>query len=273
MTDANGRTGSGPPDAPGRAFRTLVRFAILSAIGGVLFVFHGISFHLTPWSQAIINGIVKYGYGDAGQADTTVVLFREENLQALDESYPVSYERHAEVLEALSVYRPRAVFVDFAFVDKRRREDVERLSEAICTLRDAGTKVFLAVPAPMTGSAPDRPTPIVPGLLECAAPASAQMDEEHGVSGVLTYANGVRGSTPFLPSPAFAMAPPRLAIRPEDEQPMEVVWGNGVAPLNRKWMRCESDGPFAHLTTCCDTSRCRRSCAARTRARSPSATC
>lgn len=231
--------------APRGATRTVVRFAALSVIGALLFVFHGLSLHLTPWSQAIINGIVKYGYGSAGQDATTVVLFREENLRALDESYPVSFERHAEVLEALSVYRPRAVFVDFAFVDRRRPEDVERLSGAICTLKHAGSDVYLAVPAPVASG--ERPSEVVPGLLACAAPASAQMDSEHGVSGVLTYGNGAATPTGFLPTPAFAMAAREVGLVPRDEQPMEIIWGNGVAPLNRKWMHCESEGAFSHL--------------------------
>ncbi len=89
---------------PSPTVRTIVRLLALSAIGALLFVFHGISLHLTPWSQAIINGIVKYAYPTTGQDDTTVVLFRERNLRELNEAYPVSYDRHADVLEALSLY-------------------------------------------------------------------------------------------------------------------------------------------------------------------------
>ena len=107
---------------PGPAARALAQFLFLSAIGIVLFMFHGISLHLTPWSQAIVNGVVKYAYPPKGQNDTTVVLFREENLAELAESFPVSYARNAEVLEALAVYGPRAVFVDFAFIDARSPE-------------------------------------------------------------------------------------------------------------------------------------------------------
>ena len=70
-------------------------------------------------------------------ADTTVVLFREENLAELGESFPVSYARHAEVLEALASYGPRAVFVDFAFIDARSREDIRRCTRAICDLQGA----------------------------------------------------------------------------------------------------------------------------------------
>lgn len=253
MTESTDRVGPEPttkePEPAlgglGRGAHIAVRFVALAAIGASLFVFHGISSNLTPWSQAIVNGIVKYAYGTAGQQSTTVVLFREENLKTLDEAYPVSFERHAQVLEALAVYRPRAVFVDFAFMDRRRPAEVARLSEAICELRDAGTSVYLAVPAPAAEGEP--PSPVLPELLRCAAPASARRDPEQGGSGILTYDHGVRTPRGFLASAAFAMAASPLGLTPEREQPMEIIWGNGVAPLNRKWMRCESHGTLAYL--------------------------
>src|SRR5688572_7740290 len=100
----------------------VLRVALLWMIGYVFFVFHGLSFHLTPWSQAFINAIVNYTYGKQGQEDTTVLLFREENLRQLGVQYPVPYSVHAQVLEALASYGPRAVFIDFAFIDPREGE-------------------------------------------------------------------------------------------------------------------------------------------------------
>ena len=82
-----------------------------------------------------------------------MVLFLEEHLAALGESYPVSYEGHAQVLEALSAYRPRVVFVDFAFLDQRSGQDIGRLNEAICGLQESGTAVYLAAPPPLRGRA------------------------------------------------------------------------------------------------------------------------
>jgi CHASE2 domain-containing sensor protein len=231
--------------------RALAQFLFLSAIGVVLFMFHGISLHLTPWSQAIVNGIVKYAYPPDGQDDTTVVLFREENLAELAESFPVSYARHAEVLEALSVYRPRAVFVDFAFIDARSPEDQAMLGRAICDLNARGkVPVYLAAPAPSSGRDPG--PPINAPLLECAEPVNAQMDVERGVSGVLTYLHG-SGTTAFRWTPAFAMydARERLASRPrltpEDAQPMEIIWGNLASKLNESWMHCTSEAALWHL--------------------------
>src|SRR5712691_2342423 len=128
---------------PSPLVRTLVQFLFLATLGALLFNFHGISLHLTPWSQAIVNAVVKYTYKPIGQDKTLVVLFREENLATLRESFPISYARHAEVLEALALYEPGAVFVDFAFIDKRANQDIRPLNDAICALRDARVPVYL----------------------------------------------------------------------------------------------------------------------------------
>lgn len=236
---------------PGPAARALAQFLLLSAVGVVLFMFHGISLHLTPWSQAIVNGIVKYAYPPKGQIDTTVVLFREENLAELAESFPVSYARHAEVLEALAVYGPRAVFVDFAFIDARSPEDQAALGRAICDLNARGkVPVYLAAPAPSSNR--DHGAPINARLLECAEVVNAQMDVERGVSGVLTYLHG-SGTSAFRWTPAFAMYDARTRIlklprlKPEDAQPMEIIWGNLASPLNESWMHCTSEGALHHL--------------------------
>jgi hypothetical protein len=236
---------------PGPAARALAQFLLLSAIGIVLFMFHGISLHLTPWSQAIVNGIVKYAYPPKGQNDTTVVLFREENLAELAESFPVSYARHAEVLEALAIYGPRAVFVDFAFIDARGPEDLATLGRAICHLNARGkVPVYLAAPAPSSNQ--DHGAPINAPLLECAEAVNAQMDVERGVSGVLTYRHG-GGASPFRWTPAFAMYDARTRIeslprlKPEDAQPMEIIWANLASPLNEGWMHCSSEPALWHL--------------------------
>ena len=247
--------------------RTAVQFAILAIVGGGLFLNHEISLRLNPWSQAIVNGIVKYAYKGDGQADTTVVLFLEEHLAALGESYPVSYEGHAQVLEALSAYRPRMVFVDFAFLDQRSGQDVRRLNEAICGLKESGTAVYLAAPPPPAGAA-SRPPAVKAnghGLRDglqwsCFEVVTAKMDAEEGASGVLTYSNGYcaspgpdRPCRQFVWSPAFAMYArnsTHTRLAPEDTQPMEIIWGNRVSELNQKWMGCTSgERPLRRLYT------------------------
>jgi len=220
-----------------RPIALVLRVALLWCVGWFFFVFHGLSFHLTPWSQAFINAIVKYAYdpeGNKGQQDTTVLLFREENLREFRTHYPVPYRIHAQVIEALATYQPRAVFIDFVFVDAREGDQVEELAQSLCALHEAGTKVFLAAPVKAVLGETVRSE-----LLQCAKRASPHMDKEQGVSGVLTYANGAWDEKDFLPSAAFAVAADKIGIDPLHAESLEIIWGKGVAPLNRKWMKCE----------------------------------
>jgi CHASE2 domain-containing sensor protein len=235
---------------PSASTRTLVQFVFLAALGALLFNLHGISLHLTPWSQAIVNAIVKYTYDQTGQNKTLVVLFREENLATLRESFPISYARHAEVLEALAVYEPAAVFVDFAFIDKRPGQDVAPLSEAICALQAAGIAVYLAAsPLPGKGGGDG----LRDGLdRSCFTPVDVQMDAETGVSGVLTYRVCRSTATSCEPSslywtPAFKIAAPQVGLARADAQQMEIIWGNRVSKLNESWMDCANDGTLVHL--------------------------
>ncbi len=219
-----------------------LRVAFLWLVGYTFFVFHGLSFHLTPWSQAFINAIVKYTYdpgGRKGQTDTTVVLFREENLHHLGVQYPVPYGMHAQILEALASYQPRAVFVDFAFIDARENDD--ELADALCRLGrptdGPPVAVFLAAPAGAT---------VQDSLLRCARAVSPELREPEGVSGVLTYAG--LAAPQGLPTAAFALAASNAKLGldgREPKEPLEIIWGKGVAPLNRKWMRCHEPSLLA----------------------------
>jgi CHASE2 domain-containing sensor protein len=237
-------------EGPSPSTRALVQFVFLAALGALLFNFHGISLHLTPWSQAIVNAIVKYTYDATGQEKTLVVLFREENLATLKESFPISYARHAEVLEALAVYEPAAVFVDFAFIDKRPGQDVAPLRDAICALQASGVAVYLAA-SPLSGNAGG--DGLRDGLdRSCFTPVDVQMDTEIGASGVLTYRackNIAASCEPagLLWTPAFAMAAPQVGLARADGQQMEIIWGNRVSALNESWMDCTSDGTLVHL--------------------------
>lgn len=236
---------------PSSSLRTLVQFTFLVVLGVVAFNQQLISNHLEPWSQAIVNAIVKYTYDPTGQQQTLVVLFREDNLATLKESFPVSYARHAEVLEALSLYEPRAVFVDFAFIDKRAGQDVAPLNEAICALKAANIAVYLAaLPLARTGGVSDG---LRDGLdRSCFTPVDVQIDVETGASGVLTYracTNTVDSCErrELLWTPAFAMAAPVIGLERKDAKQMEIIWGNRVSALNEKWMKCTNDGALIHL--------------------------
>ncbi len=160
-----------------------------------------------------------------------MLLFREENLRPLGAYYPVPYQVHAVILKKLADYKPRAVFIDFAFIDDRLEDDDE-FKDSLCVLRKHA-KVFLAVPA---GEAQ---TQVQAHLLQCAEPASAAMRGFEGVNNALTYPTGVWRNGKFLPSAAFAVAD-KLALDPAKESDLEIIWGNAIARLNTTWMNCPS---------------------------------
>jgi CHASE2 domain-containing sensor protein len=235
---------------------------LLAVVGYGFFVFHGLSSHLNPWSQALINAAAKFAYPDDGQKAISVLLFREENLAELGTHYPVPYKLHAEVIEALASYNPKAVFIDFAFVDKRDDKRIKELSDALCTLHDSEQKpnIFMAAPVLEDGS-----IAITKELLDCVIPVTPEMDGKTGESGVLTYFNGRepdRKTGTFIPSAAFALASDRIGPASKDSEKLEIVWGKGIAPLNRKWMDCRersdwaliqsvlSDNPSANKLAC-----------------------
>jgi len=236
-----------------------IQFGIIVVVGGGWFLASEISGYVSPWSQAIVSGLVRYGYGMEGQKETSVVLFREEHLTELGESFPVSYDRHAEVLEALASYQPRAVFVDFAFVDNRPGRDVTPLADAICALHESGTAVFLAVPRP--SSSKGGGYKLRDGFdPRCFTPVTAAVNGEDGASGVLTYGTGAWATAnpgknerccTYVWSPAFAMYDARRSavmgtlLDPMATPRMEIIWGHRPSALNAKWMNCGARGAGA----------------------------
>lgn len=230
-----------PLKVPPHGVRIAFQAAILVLIGMLVLRSHGLKFDLTPWSQVIINRLVDIVYPRKGQIDATVVLFRETNLRDFGDTYPVPYARHAEVLEALASYEPRSVFVDFAFIDER--PDDGRLIEAMRRLSGSVTGgVYLAAPfgeealARVEGKFAGSGVQLV----------SAGIDRDTGVSGVLTYSNGVGGPPEdgrrsaggwFMPSPAFAMAQHRTGLAPAEAQRMELIWPSGTSEANERWMK------------------------------------
>ena len=235
-----------PLRVPSRGVRIVVQSALLFLVGMVVLVFHGLKFDLTPWSQVMMNDIVDRIYPDSGQQDTTVVLFQEKNLRELKAGYPVSYELQAEVFEAIASYGPRAVFIDFAFMDDRG--DTEHLLKSMCNLYSiVEGRLFLAAPLD-----DDKRVSMQKTFRGCARLVTALMDPDTGVSGVLTYCTGTWGlreceegldrRETFLDSPAVAMARHHVVgIAPEGAERMEILWPSTTSELNRKWMKCDPE--------------------------------
>jgi CHASE2 domain-containing sensor protein len=245
VTSAYGSGFHPPLKVPSRAVRIVFQAVVLLLIGTFVLRSHGLTFDLTPWTQVIINGLVGIFYSREGQEDTTVLLFQESNLLDFGDTYPVPYARHAQVLETLADFEPRSVFIDFVFMDDRpgERASEKRLLEAMHMLsRKLPGGLYLA--APFGDDALDRAeAKFGPSGVTLV---SAEIDQDTGVSGVLTYSNGTNGSGErsgrgdigrFLASPAFAMAEHRTKVLPAAAKRMEIIWPSGTSASNEKWMK------------------------------------
>lgn len=235
----------------------------LYILGASCFVFHGIAFHLTPWSQAVVNGIVKLWYPTDKREETTVVLFREDNLEYLDETYPVSYKTHARVLRKLLEYKPRAVFVDFMFLEERANEP--ELAAAICELTEKHIPVYLAAPPAAENHTKDEGNKVRSELLKCPEQnpsdikpqlVNAEMESTYGVSGVLEYnlegetADGTRNSPALAMMRAYLKDSPALLkefkpLGPKEK--MEIIWASGPPLAVNHWIECKQNEGFRKL--------------------------
>ena len=99
-----------------------------------------------PGSQSV------FGYGTGSQHKTVVVLYRDTDLKG--KSWPLPYEEHARHLARMRSGKPRAVMIDFVFVDPRADKTIEKLRQELKAFESAGIKVFLASPHEESAAAP-----------------------------------------------------------------------------------------------------------------------
>ena len=85
----------------------------------------------------------------------SVVLWTDRMLEVSSKSWPLRMEEHARVLETILPLQPKAVLVDFFFLDdpgSRGDESLEDLIDVICDYQEAaGTKLYLSEPNPELG--------------------------------------------------------------------------------------------------------------------------
>lgn len=267
---------SGLLDRPlGPKTRCFLRAGIVWLIGLVFYFGHGIVFHLTPWAQAIISAVTSIGYSTAHYEKTVVVVFTEKDLD--DEAqgvFPVSYATHARVLEAIASYEPRAIFIDFAFVQaakdrnavkqrtasdfglEHRIKEFSRLAETISKLDAQGIKVFYVDPSQVgIGTLSEDPFNL------SAQRVGAAIDREDIASGVLRYpmfssiydkertdrdhvATCIADKTIFSAAVALWMSAfPKEAVADECKrmgERMAVIWPAMSPPYGKYANRCET---------------------------------
>lgn len=101
----------------------------------------------TRGSMRMVSPTLGAFYGIGNRDRISLMLFQDEDLETFGEhAWPAKYVFHADNIRALAALKPRAIFIDLMFVD-RREDDLVPLVEAMCQAKGAGIKLYLASPS------------------------------------------------------------------------------------------------------------------------------
>lgn len=171
-------TPAGKKDRPWIKAIRQVLFAMLIGIALAAALPYVIGEELTVRGVARIYApLVGVDRGTEGRDAVSVLLIDDKSLQNAQQTWPASYGYYARLLDSLALYRPRAVFIDVVFASRRDDASIERLVNATCRARAAGTLVYLAVRRSETGSFPLRAElqDVVP---RCIEPVAIEYDPD-----------------------------------------------------------------------------------------------
>jgi hypothetical protein len=205
--------------------------------------------HAQDISNLLVTG--PYFYGTAGRNAISAAVIDEETLQTLKMPWPWDYGAHARVLDALLDYHPKAVVVDFLFVDSRPDPTLPQLIEEIHRYQRARVPLYFegGVGLPY-GEAALRPELAATGVpvLDPSLPVYGGIARQYNFTGECLGAPRPKGEPCLsLALQVFEDLYPQFPVSSLHGK-MELVWGTRVAPENAKWI------------TATDRSGIRRSC-------------
>ena len=195
-------------------------------------------------SDLLITG--PYFYGKEGRDSVSVAIVDEGTLHTLHAPWPWKYGDHARVLDALLQYKPKAVVLDFLFVDSRPDETLKDLTDEIGRYKKAGVPIYFegGIDLPY-GENPLRPEVAKTGVpvLDPAIPINAGVARQYYATG--RCFNQKPDGDGTCPSLAFRVyrdlyGKEHPLVRVDDK--MEMVWGTRTAPENHWITRTGADG-------------------------------
>jgi CHASE2 domain len=232
-------------------------------VAAVLFGFAVLQIMLNPfgfsdltqrYAQDISNLLITgpYLYGTEGRDRVSVALIDEGTLQTLHMPWQWSLGDHARVLDAIRDEKPKAVVVDFLFVDQRPDPTSKQMIEEIARYRKDNIPLYFegGIELPY-GEAALRPELAATGvrILDPTIPVYNGVARQYNVTGACFGARPKPDGTCYsLALQVFADTYPKETLAPLNGM-MELVWGTRTDPINAKWM------------TRSDASGKRRSCA------------
>ncbi len=205
-------------------------------------------------SKSLFYQWTAHQYAGSDRNDVTVVMLRDESFEG---SWPVSYMIHAEILNEIARYKPKAVFMDFAFIDNRDEDALkEELIPAIqqyrskypCRKAENGCEkppIYLSA----IQSSNDLPNGILPRLWKTNAKIVSVLPEDSENRGLTYRATPNGNEVEFIKNQNIPLAvafemyndtQPRQAFEIDD---MELVWRLHSTPK-------QNNGPYKCSKEC-----------------------
>jgi CHASE2 domain-containing sensor protein len=169
--------------------------------------------------------IAAFGYPERRSPKTLVVQLDEQFLRQAGQAWPVPYGVHAGTLQLLAARRPRAIFVDFLFVDARPDPELDLLITTIERVSEHTPIYLAAAPSAVIGR-PARPE--IQSLVE-RAPGVHFVSIVHGRDMGAGYAYRIAPDADGLAPAAVRLyhdlcSVPRACTVDSAESEMDVWW-------------------------------------------------
>ena len=211
-------------------FRYLIFTVLLAAVMWLFLAYSpmGVSERLDKYTQDLFNSRAgSWVYPNDRQQDLTVLLLTDEVVDGvLHGQWPAPYSFHASVLDDLLVHQPRAVFIDYYWMNLLK-PGADYLVSVLESYREEGVPVYLAAPDENWLAAR------WPELVGLVIPVSAAVAMDPTDFVARSYPQESQG----LRSAAFAIAEDQFAIRADHRGALDIFWGTAENLLNHAWMQ------------------------------------
>ena len=201
-------------------------------------------------SNLLITG--PFLYPTTGRDQVTVAVIDEPTLHSMQMPWPWNYSAHARALDAILAYKPKAVVVDFLFVDQRPDDSLSEMVEEIARFRKAGVPLYFegGIDLPY-GEAPLRPELAKTGvsILDPSIESYDGVVRQYPSQGHCFGPGGqVRGTCLSLAPRVYKDLYPAHPLEPLNGE-IELVWGTKTAPFNETYNDRTNPVPCNDKTT------------------------
>jgi CHASE2 domain len=202
-------------------------------------------------SDLLITG--PHLYPNTGHEKIAAAIIDEETLHSANMPWPWTYGTHARVLDSLLVYKPKAVVIDFLFVDNRPDDSLPDLIQEIQRYRKAGVPLYFegGIDLPF-GENPLRPEIAATGvpILDPSILVYQGVARQYPINGRCYRTKKPENQDCYaLALRVYQDLFHNLKLDTRDGL-MEIVWGTKTDPTNAKWMHPkDTDGSALSCNT------------------------